>query len=73
MVYTLYGIWVGIYIYCLIDAEKMNCAIRGEDCSLLPLLPSGFPISGDGRPSIDNKGKIYGGWYESSVVTVAYW
>lgn len=59
-------------VYCLIDAETMDCAIRGEYCSLLPLLPSGFTIAGDGRPSKDSKGKIYGGWYEGSVVTVAY-
>ncbi|KAK2383825.1 homeobox-leucine zipper protein HDG11 [Trifolium repens] len=59
-------------VYCTIDTETINCAIRGEDCSMLPLLPSGFTISGGGRSSHYNKGEEAGGWSGGSVVTVAY-
>jgi homeobox-leucine zipper protein len=59
-------------VYCTIDTETMNCAIRGEDCSMLPLLPSGFTITGGGRSSCDNKGEEAGVSCEGSVVTVAY-
>lgn len=59
-------------VYCPIDTNTMNCAIRGEDCSMLPLLPSGLTISGDGRPSDHNIGKEVGNWYEGSVVTLTY-
>ncbi|XP_050901721.1 homeobox-leucine zipper protein HDG8 isoform X1 [Lathyrus oleraceus] len=59
-------------VYCPIDTNTMNCAIRGEDCSMLPLLPSGLTISGDGRLSDQNIGKVIGEWYEGSIVTLTY-
>jgi homeobox-leucine zipper protein len=39
---------------------------------MLPLLPSGFTISGGGRSSHYNKGEEASGSCEGSVVTVAY-
>ncbi|KAL5054760.1 hypothetical protein RYX36_035442 [Vicia faba] len=59
-------------VYCPIDTNTMNCVIRGEDCSMLPLLPSGLTISGDGRPSDNNTGKVAGKWYEGSIVSLTY-
>ncbi|RDY01503.1 Homeobox-leucine zipper protein HDG11, partial [Mucuna pruriens] len=38
-------------IYAPSDVTTMNSAIKGEDSSMLPVLPSGFVISADGEPS----------------------
>ncbi|KAJ7964418.1 Homeobox-leucine zipper protein [Quillaja saponaria] len=39
-----------LVIYAPIDVAAINIAIRGEDSFFIPILPSGFVISGDGRP-----------------------
>lgn len=36
-------------VYAPIDISSMNLAISGDDSSNIPILPSGFVISGDGR------------------------
>ncbi|KAF2314748.1 hypothetical protein GH714_033429 [Hevea brasiliensis] len=62
-------------VYAPIDVPTMNIAISGEDSSIIPILPSGFVISGDGRPDTGNgastsanPGRSSGG----SLLTVAF-
>ncbi|CAL0301022.1 unnamed protein product [Lupinus luteus] len=44
---------VGSYvIYAPLDAASSNVAVKGEDSTLIPILPSGFVISGDGKPNV---------------------
>ncbi|KAL3835296.1 hypothetical protein ACJIZ3_010032 [Penstemon smallii] len=38
-----------IVVYCPVDLPAINIAMSGEDPSYIPLLPSGFTISPDGR------------------------
>lgn len=41
---------MGSYVvYAPADVTVLNLAIRGEDSTLIPILPSGFVISGDGK------------------------
>lgn len=40
---------VSLIIYCPVDLPAINIAMSGEDPSYIPLLPSGFTISPDGR------------------------
>ncbi|TKY72398.1 Homeobox-leucine zipper protein HDG11 [Spatholobus suberectus] len=43
---------MGSYVvYAPTDVTTMNSAIKGEDSSMLPVLPSGFVISADGEPN----------------------
>lgn len=60
-------------VYAPIDVDTLNVAMRGEDSSELPLLPSGFTISRDGR-SNGVAGVQFGqvGESEGSLVTLAY-
>ncbi|KAI3454339.1 hypothetical protein Pfo_011002 [Paulownia fortunei] len=39
-----------LVVYCPVDLPAINIAMSGEDPSYIPLLPSGFTISPDGRP-----------------------
>ncbi|KAI0495737.1 hypothetical protein KFK09_022040 [Dendrobium nobile] len=39
-----------LVVYASVDLPSMNIAMSGEDSSFIPLLPSGFVISPDGRP-----------------------
>lgn len=39
-----------LVVYCPVDLPAINIAMSGEDPSYIPLLPSGFAISPDGRP-----------------------
>jgi len=39
-----------LIVYCPVDLPAINIAMSGEDPSYIPLLPSGFAISPDGRP-----------------------
>ncbi|KAK4428167.1 Homeobox-leucine zipper protein HDG11 [Sesamum alatum] len=39
-----------LVVYCPVDLPAINLAMSGEDPSYIPLLPSGFTISPDGRP-----------------------
>ncbi|KAE9594844.1 hypothetical protein Lal_00013317 [Lupinus albus] len=43
---------IGSYIiYAPLDVAPLNVALKGEDSTLIPILPSGFVISGDGKPN----------------------
>ncbi|CAK7338805.1 unnamed protein product [Dovyalis caffra] len=63
-------------VYAPVDIPAMNMAISGEDSSIIPILPSGFVISDDGRPdtggnsstSTSSTGADSGG----SLLTVAF-
>ncbi|KAJ6766774.1 HOMEOBOX-LEUCINE ZIPPER PROTEIN MERISTEM L1 [Salix purpurea] len=55
-------------VYAPVDIPAMNMVIGGEDSSIIPILPSGFVISGDGRPDTDSTGAGSGG----SLLTVAF-
>ncbi|KAG8388503.1 hypothetical protein BUALT_Bualt02G0132400 [Buddleja alternifolia] len=39
-----------LVVYCPVDLPAINIAMSGEDPSYIPLLPSGFTISPDGKP-----------------------
>lgn len=39
-----------LVVYCPVDLNSINIAMSGDDPSYIPLLPSGFTISPDGRP-----------------------
>lgn len=67
-----------LVVYCPLDLPAINIAMSGEDPSYIPLLPSGFTISPDGRQdqgdasastSSINSASIGGG---GSLVTVAF-
>lgn len=66
-----------LVVYCPVDHPAINIAMSGEDTSCIPLLPSGFTISSDGR-SEEVKGSGSGGASTSSgggggsIVTVAF-
>uniref|UniRef100_A0A2K1R631 HD-ZIP family protein n=1 Tax=Populus trichocarpa TaxID=3694 RepID=A0A2K1R631_POPTR len=63
-------------VYAPLDIPAMNMVIGGADSSIIPILPSGFVISGDGRPdtggdsstSTSSTGADSGG----SLLTVAF-
>nr|XP_034890262.1 homeobox-leucine zipper protein ROC8-like [Populus alba] len=63
-------------VYAPLDIPAMNMVIGGADSSIIPILPSGFVISGDGRPdtggdsstSTGSTGADSGG----SLLTVAF-
>ncbi|XP_043695075.1 homeobox-leucine zipper protein ROC8-like isoform X2 [Telopea speciosissima] len=67
-----------LVVYSPVDLPAINIAMSGEDTSYVPLLPSGFTISPDGRPdqgggagpstSSNMQGSRSGG----SLVTVAF-
>ncbi|XP_057492623.1 homeobox-leucine zipper protein ROC8-like isoform X2 [Actinidia eriantha] len=64
-----------LVIYAPIDFPAIKSAINGEDSTNIPILPSGFIISGDGRPeklgsgaSTSTSSKRTGG----SLLTVAF-
>ncbi|GMJ00716.1 homeodomain GLABROUS 8 [Hibiscus trionum] len=42
----------GMVVYAPISYAAMNTAMNGEDCSDIPILPSGFIVSADSRGSI---------------------
>lgn len=45
-----------LVVYAPVDMRAMNIALSGEDPSEIPILPSGFVISGDGRPETGSSG-----------------
>ncbi|XP_061358811.1 homeobox-leucine zipper protein HDG11-like [Gastrolobium bilobum] len=53
-----------LMVYAPIDAETLNFAMNGGDSTLLPILPFGFTISGDGRS------KTVGGESGGSLLTL---
>ncbi|XP_065870098.1 homeobox-leucine zipper protein ROC8-like [Euphorbia lathyris] len=56
-----------LVVYAALDMRTMKAAISGDDPSVIPILPSGFVISGDGRPHNGNRNARSGG----SLLTVA--
>lgn len=67
-----------LIVYSPVDLPAINLAMSGEDPSYIPLLPSGFTISPDGRPdqgdgastSSNPHGNM--GRSSGSLVTVAF-
>lgn len=45
-----------LVVYAPVDLPAINIAMSGEDPSYIPLLPSGFTISPDGRPDNSSMG-----------------
>ncbi|PKI53430.1 hypothetical protein CRG98_026120 [Punica granatum] len=45
-----------LVVYCPVDLPAINLAMSGEDTSYIPLLPSGFAISPDGRTGPSGEG-----------------
>ncbi|KAJ7960041.1 Homeobox-leucine zipper protein [Quillaja saponaria] len=62
-----------LLIYTPIDVLAVDFAIRGEDSSSIPILPSGFVISGDGRPETGEGASTSTGFggSDGSLLTVA--
>ncbi|KAJ9702992.1 hypothetical protein PVL29_004658 [Vitis rotundifolia] len=64
----------GLVVYAPIDIPAINVAIRGEESGNIPILPSGFIVSGDGRPDsgagCTSDGNIMGSG--GSLLTVAF-
>lgn len=52
-------------VYAPIDIATLKIAMKVEDSSMLPLLPSGITISGDGRQA-----DVFAGESEGSLVTL---
>ncbi|KAL0421700.1 UNVERIFIED_CONTAM: Homeobox-leucine zipper protein HDG11 [Sesamum latifolium] len=50
-----------LVVYCPVDLPAINIAMSGEDPSYIPLLPSGFTISPDGRPDHNQAAGVGGG------------
>ncbi|KAL0385211.1 UNVERIFIED_CONTAM: Homeobox-leucine zipper protein HDG11 [Sesamum radiatum] len=50
-----------LVVYCPVDLPAINIAMSGEDPSYIPLLPSGFTISPDGRPDHNQAAGVAGG------------
>ncbi|XP_002526595.2 homeobox-leucine zipper protein ROC8 isoform X2 [Ricinus communis] len=63
-----------LVVYAPVDIPSMNIAISGEDSSIIPILPSGFVISGDGRPDAGNVASTSAnaGRTGGSLLTVAF-
>ncbi|KAJ7960042.1 Homeobox-leucine zipper protein [Quillaja saponaria] len=63
-----------LLVYAPIDVPALNSAVTGEDSSWLPVLPSGFIISGDGRTKIGAGPSTSTGAERSSgtLLTVVY-
>ncbi|TQD88460.1 hypothetical protein C1H46_025984 [Malus baccata] len=59
-----------LFVYAPVDVPALNVAVSGEDSSNIPILPSGFVISGDGRAEVtgDSGHSTAGG----SLLTVAF-
>ncbi|KAM1956525.1 hypothetical protein ACFX16_025933 [Malus domestica] len=59
-----------LVVYAPVDMPALNVAVSGKDSSNIPILPSGFVISGDGRAEITgDSGHSKGG---GSLLTVAF-
>ncbi|XP_059647178.1 homeobox-leucine zipper protein HDG11 [Cornus florida] len=69
-----------LVVYCPVDLPAINIAMSGEDPSYIPLLPSGFAISPDGRPDQGGDGAstssnthgVMGGRSAGSLITVVF-
>lgn len=58
-----------VVVYCPVDLPAINIAMSGEDPSYIPLLPSGFAISEDGRPHDPGASTTAAG---GSLITVVF-
>ncbi|KAL8464770.1 hypothetical protein ACS0TY_034321 [Phlomoides rotata] len=56
-----------LVVYCPVELPSINVAMSGEDPSYIPLLPSGFTISPDGRTNHHQTGGGDGASTSSSV------
>ncbi|XP_044465771.1 homeobox-leucine zipper protein HDG11 [Mangifera indica] len=68
-----------LVVYCPVELPAINIAMSGEDPSYIPLLPSGFTISPDGRLDQGGDGastssNVHGsiGRSSGSLITVAF-
>jgi len=64
-----------LVVYAPMDIPAINIAMNGEDSSEVPILPSGFIISGDGRPetgTIDASTSANAVRSGGSLLTVAF-
>ena len=48
-----------LVVYSPVDLHSINIAMSGEDPSFIPLLPSGFTISPDGKTDISQHSKAH--------------
>ncbi|GAV58909.1 Homeobox domain-containing protein/START domain-containing protein [Cephalotus follicularis] len=64
-----------LVVYCPVDLPAINIAMSGEDPSYIPLLPSGFTISPDGRQKVGDGASTSSstqGRSGGSLITVAF-
>lgn len=65
-----------LVVYSPVDLQSINIAMSGEDTTYIPLLPSGFTISPDGRGSDEalsmNNGSTMRAGGGGSLVTVVF-
>lgn len=61
-----------LVVYAPVDMPTIQAAITGDDPSIVPILPSGFVISGDGRPQARNGASTSTGGPGGSLLTVAF-
>ncbi|KAK4750970.1 hypothetical protein SAY87_004452 [Trapa incisa] len=63
-------------VYCPVDLPAINLAMNGDDTSYIPLLPSGFTVTPDGRQDGEGPSSSTGGAATAagggSLVTVAF-
>lgn len=60
-----------LVVYSPVDLPSINIAMSGEDPSFIPLLPSGFTISPDGRTGMLQQQKVDEGASSSSATTTS--
>lgn len=60
-----------LVVYCPIELHAINMAMNGEDPSYIPVLPSGFTISPDGRPDNSRQPDTAGASTSTTVVRSA--
>ncbi|KAL1823607.1 hypothetical protein ACET3Z_010385 [Daucus carota] len=58
-----------LVVYSPVDLHSINIAMSGEDPSFIPLLPSGFTISPDGKTDISQHSKSHDQGASSSSAT----
>ncbi|KAG0485357.1 hypothetical protein HPP92_009436 [Vanilla planifolia] len=67
--------WGSLVVYASVDLPSINIAMSGEDPSFIPLLPSGFVVTPDGRPFTGTSSSSCSGAdgvSSGSVLTVAF-
>ncbi|XP_050219867.1 homeobox-leucine zipper protein HDG11 [Mercurialis annua] len=63
-----------LVVYCPVDLAGINIAMSGEDPCYIPLLPSGFTITPDGRADTGDRASTSSNTHGStgSVITVSF-